>query len=530
MKKRSIALLICFSVIITSFSINVTAKEYNKSDIILNTVGEKVIQGLVRGIAALIPTPRTWKTEKEYRKDHTIDVAEKLNDFIDSPAEDAVWSAGYGSESLQTDNWAECYVGGSLQVTKKLATKVLDDQRVRTIALSDGRGISIFCSCDAFGLANSEVNKIREMLADYCKEKGITSINISTLHQHSCIDTYGMNGSLPEALFVGPLRNLFGIKTPSGQNEEFMEHFYAAVVKSVKTAVDKMTTGKLYYGSTDVSKYIRDKRDPQVIDPEMHRFRFVPDSGEKEVWLINTAIHCVGFGAGPTEVTGDYPYYMEKYINETANADFVMIQGAELAITSQYNEETLETDEKLAEIGGEGYAKLAAYGKKLGEYACSIIEEEEIEPILNVARLTYITPSDNAVLLLAGKGGLLTNTIVKSGLGKFSVVTEIGYAELGNKLALLFVPGELAPEIVLGGATTAEESWQNEEWNYKPIKDMISERKVITFGLTNDQIGYMLTDNSWHSFLCENEEIVSTSQKAGSTYVENFIKLLDAVR
>ena len=530
MKKRIVSIILSFALIFSGLAVFAGAEEFSKSDIFFNTAGEKIIQGLVRGIAALIPTPYSWQTEKTYRADHSVDKVERLTDFDEEADENASWSAGFDSESLQTDNWRECYVGGSLSVTKKLATEMYDDQKVRTVALSDGRGITVFASCDAFGLANSEVNKIREMLADYCKEKNIVSLNISTLHQHSCVDTYGLNGDLLYAFFAGPIRNLFGLKNPSGQNEEFMEHFYAAVVKSVKTAVENMQTGSLYYGSVDVGKYIRDKRDPQVIDPEMHRFRFVPDNEGREIWLINLAIHCVGHGAGGTVITGDYPYYMEKYINENAGADFAMIQGAQLAITSEYNEETLDIDEEISNDISERYASLAAYGKKLGEFACSVEDKEEIKPLLNIATLNYVTPTDNAVLLLAAKGGLLTNTVLRSGFGKFSVPTEISYAEFGDTLAAVFIPGELAPEIVFGGATTPTESWQNESWDFPALNTLTGERKLLAFGLTNDQIGYMLTDNSWHSFLVENEEIVSTSQNAGSTFTRNCIKLLDDVK
>ena len=230
-------------------------------------------------------------------------------------------------------------------------------------------------------------------------------------------------------------------------------------------------------------------------------------------------------GAAGTTVTGDYPYYMEKYINKNANANFIMIQGAELAITSEYGD-SLERDPELVEKYGERYAGLAAYGTKLGEYACKISNDSELAPILNYASKPYIAPTDNNILLLAAKCGLLTNTIVKSGFGKYSVVTEVGYAEFGNSVAVVIAPGELAAEIAYGGATTAEDSWTGTSWDYDPISLRIVGKKLLVFGLTNDQIGYMLTDNSWHSFLCENEEIVAASSRSGSAFTAAFYNLL----
>ena len=220
---------------------------------------------------------------------------------------------------------------------------------------------------------------------------------------------------------------------------------------------------------------------------------------------------------------------MEKYINENANATFIMIQGAELAISSEYGQ-NLVIDEALAAEYDQGYAELAAYGAKLGELTCSIEDSIKLDPILNYASKTYTCPVDNSILQLAGKGGLLTNTVVKSGFMKYSIVTECGYMELGKEVAVVISGGELAPEIAYGGATTAEESWSGNAWEFEPICDNVGGRTLIVFGITNDQVGYQLTDNSWRSFLVENEEIVTAGPAAGSTFTTAFYELLTEVR
>ena len=204
-----------------------------------------------------------------------------------------------------------------------------------------------------------------------------------------------------------------------------------------------MTDGTLYYGSVNAAEYIRDKRDPQVFDEELHRLRFVPDdSSKKETWIINGAIHCVGNGAAGTVLTGDYPYYMEKYINETAGANYFYIQGAELAISNKSDGITPEPAD--VEKYGNRYATLMAYGKRLGELVCSITDETVVSPILNVKYSEVFVPISNNILVLAAKCGLLLNKVVRNGF-KYEVVTEIGYAEFGSSLAVAIMPGELAP-------------------------------------------------------------------------------------
>ncbi len=530
MKKRLIALLLCVSLLLTGGTFTAVAEDYKPAEKLLYQIGEKAIQGLAGAIAAIIPTPRGWQTEKQYRNEHDFSV--KSYGFQKTSPAASAWSVGYGSRSLQTGDelTTDCYVGGSLAVgEKKLATQVLDDQRVRAIAMSDGSGVTVFASLDAFGIASTEVQKIRDMLADFAAANNIKSINISALHQHSCVDTYGMNGDLIPAILFGGVRNLLGIKNPNGQNEAFMQHLYTAVQEAVKEAVGSMKPGKLYYGNIDIANFIRDKRDPQVIDGNLNRLRFVPDGGGRETWLVNLAIHCVGLGAGGRRVTGDFPYYMEKYINENANADFVMIEGAELAITSDYSPiEGLPLDpELLKEVDDEGYARLAVFGAELGKKACAITEEEELEPSLKYASQPYMITTKNNVLLLIAKCGLLTVNVVHSGLFKFKIVSEVGYVEFGNRVAAVIAPGELAPEIAYGGAMSAEDSWTGTTWDYPAFQETIKDKKLLVFGLTNDQTGYMLTDNSWHSFLCENEEIVSAGPVAGSEFTTAFYALYE---
>lgn len=529
MSKKIVATVLAIVMLFTAVAVPAYA-DGEKDKAGLYSVLDNTVNALVGGIAAMITTPHSWVKLEDYVSENFypgMSAAEYTHD-----AGQRAWSLGYSSASLRTGNELDGthYVGGSLSVTKKLATDVRDDQRVRTVAVSDGRGITLFAVLDAYGLASTDVRNIRGIFAEYAKEKGldINGINISTLHQHSCVDTFGMNGDLFAALFTSSFKNFFGIKLASGQNEEYMANLYTKVIDTMKLAVENMTEGTLSYGTVDVSQYIRDKRDPQVYDGNLNRLRFVPyDETVSETWLVNGAIHCVGNGAAGTVVTGDYPYYMEKYINETAGANFLYIQGAELAITSQGD--SIVPDAELTEKYDERYGRLAAFGKRLGELVCSINNDTPIEPILNISYKEIIVPVENNILVLAAKGGLLLNKVVKTGFGKYSLITELGYAELGNSLAIAIMPGELAPEIAFGGVTTADESWTGDKWGYAPFAELTPGKKLLVFGLTNDQSGYILADNNWHSLFTENEEIVSAGKQTGSTVAAGYTELVKSV-
>ncbi len=530
MSKKITAIILSVAVIFSAMAIPAYANTVvtNPAEQTLYTVLDKIVDALVGGISNLIIGPK-WQKKADYKTENFY----KGNSFINEPEQNAKWSLGYANASLLTGKEleTECYVGGSLSVLeKKLATAQYDDQKVRTVAVSDGRGITIFSTLDAYGMALTDVRAIREKFAAEAAKKGynITAVNISALHQHCCVDTFGMNGDLLGALFLSSARNLFKSELPSGQNKEYMANLYNVVVKSMLDAIENMEDGKLYYGTVDASDYIHDKRDPIVFDPNINRLRFVPDNqGSKETWMLNAGIHCVGMGAAGTVLSGDYPYSMEKYINENAGANYFYIEGAELAISLDTSKITVDPEIE-AKFGGR-YAETVAYGQKLGELACSISNDTEVAPILNVAYKEVYMPIGNNILKLAAKGGLLLNKVVKTGT-KLEVVTEVGYAEFGKDLAVAIVPGELAPEIAFGGADTAETSWSGENWNYAPFSETVGNKKLIVFGLTNDQVGYMLTDNNWHSIFTENEEVVSSGPKAGSTMTEAFEALYASVR
>lgn len=495
---------------------------------------DKLIDVVLKAINSVVPSvdfadKDTYVNEQFYPG---------MDEYLATPAPGAVWSVGYGSGSIQTGDELDGnhYVGGSLSFPDpKTATAVYDDQRVRCVALNDGsgRGTIVIAVVDGFGLSNTDVAGIRAQLADFAAEKNIVGINISVLHQHSCIDTFGMNGDLLKMVVTNPAANvankLFGgdYKLLDGRNPAFMENLYNVTTDAIKTAVNTMEEGKIYYSTTDVEDLIREKRDPYVVDTDLHRFRFVPEDGGRETWIVNSSIHCVGNGAAGTEVTGDYPYYMEQVINERENANFMMVLGAELALSSDYS--PLELPEETSSIDG-----INAYGTEL---ATRLIEdstpEVEVAPLLNYKMAQYYVPVTNQILLFAGKLGAISNTVVGLDASdrEAEILTEIGYLEMGTDLAIVLVPGELEAAIAFGGCLGAEESWTYEDFAYPSMQEVVGEdKKLIVFGLMNDQVGYILPDNEFKSLLAgENEEIVAAGNRAGSSTIEAFISLMDSI-
>lgn len=486
--------------------------------VLFNAV-DKVIDKAVGAINKFVPTPEAWVDKADFNYDGFMAGTEE---FLDAPAEGAYWSMGYANASILTGKELDGkhFVGGSLSVKDKTATSVIDDLKVRTIAMNDnsGRGTVVFAVVDSYGLASTEVSAIREYLADYCEKNNIVSLNIAVLHQHSAVDTFGMNGSIVKAL-INPYRS----EPVNGINKEYNENLYKKIGETVAEAVENMTSGKLFYGTADFSDYVTDKRDPQVLETNFDRFRFVPDDGGRDIWFTTSCIHCVGNGAGRTDITGDYPYYMEQVINEKYDADFMMMLTAEQGTTQDGS--TVRTEGK--EMTKEEY--LSAYGAALAEKFASVDNETEVAPLLNIKSQVVYYKITNQILIFAGKMGLLTNTVVKNG-DDLEVATEIGYMELGNDIAVALVPGEGAAELFYGGCLGADKSWTGKDWTIAPLKDSVGGRKLIVFGIINDQIGYIIPDNDYMALLEPSNkslELVSTGNNTASKMVQDFVALID---
>ncbi len=467
-----------------------------------------------------------WESLDEYESGNFYE-GEKT--FDKNVTENSEWSLGYAGasllEGLDIMN-GEYFLAGSLEVFEgRVPQKINDDQRVRVYALSDGvSGIVVHAVIDGFGLSRGDVQIIRQRVADAFKSENIISVNVSVLHQHSCIDTLGMNIPLLEGLVINTTNAALGGVLDSikvAKNQQFMDNLFEKTYECIKSAVNNMKEGNLYYGYTDVSEYMRDARDPWSFDSNLHRLRFVPKDGSNETWIVQGSMHCTGMGAGPDELTADYPYYIEKAIKEKTGANVVYVIGAELAIRQ---ERELTDKENATDI-----ENITAYGYALADKIIKINNEIKLQPVLNVAHKEVFLNVDNGILTLAARQDILNPVILKDGF-KYIMVTEIGYMELGNKVGIFMCPGEFDPMLVFGGPESGDAAWTGDTWDYAPLTETAEVENVMVYGLCNDQAGYVLRDNEYHSLIGENEEVNIISRTAGATFVKGFEDLIAAVK
>ena len=536
--KRILSIILCAALLAGAAALPVSAADpanpadYSPAMRVLYDIGDMALRGLGVVLGSLLPAdiPRHYEQGPDFYPG--------MERFISEPEGEKVWSLGYGSASMIPEGWYDPETGAYIGVKEPLnwdirgvsfigrATPLplVDDLRVRAVALNDGsgRGSVAIAAIDSVGLTSYDVRAIRRELRDFAQENNLVSINISALHQHAAIDTLGLDMPILRSVLLNPiisLLSLLGIRRfplINGKHPVFMDKVYKATAQAIRDAVADMKEGKLYYGAADAEKYIREKREPYVFDPDIHRLRFHPDDGSKETWLVNFSVHCT-FMDTSEGYSGDYPYYMEQTVN-AAGANFMMVQGAEMAISYDSAPAWREGIDRVTHM--------AEYGHALGSLLIGIgAGDREVAPILNIRHKEFRIPVDNPLHLVMIRIGMIQSTTVRShAVGPwFDIVTETAYMELGKDLAVAFGPGEVEACMLLGGSMPASKAWSGKEYTFTPMKDMVGGRKLLMFGLMNDYAGYFVLPNDIANIVMfENEEINLPGEKAFELLLQAF--------
>ncbi len=433
------------------------------------------------------------------------------------------WTIGFDKqETVPDDILSKTYYVAGYSIDKP-ATGILDPQYVRAVWMDDnsGRGGVAFVAVDCIGLTRADVVHIRESLKDFQKTSGCRAIHIFCTHTHAGIDTLGI---------WGPLLS-------SGKDEAFMNMLYNNAVEAVIGAYENRKDGNLYCGSTQVDDLLNDTRDPQVYSKDLFRFRFKPSDGSQGLQMIHFGAHPESLRSENSLVSADFPCYMGKRIKEVTNDEFVYFTGA---IGGLINTRRLKDDNGM---NLDVYKNVEKTGEMIADAALSISNEQELPPSFNIRTQEFTTPLENPVYLVEKFLGILSTEVVKGkGLYNIVVKTEVSYAEIGGIKAVL-VPGELFSEVAYGVPESFKPANENVE-NPKTFVEMIGDENFLVFGLSNDEIGYIMPpdnflldeklpyiENATDQFGRRHyEETNSLSPANAESLVKALIKLLRSVK
>ncbi len=346
-------------------------------------------------------------------------------EFQTSAKDDAQWNLGYANESLIPDDYSNgtYYIGGYIAIENGFSNVVegiaeipgigKDDMKVRCVAINDGtdNGTTLFATIDCIGITNADIKDIRALLADFAEANNIVSINVSSTHTHSCIDTEGLWTKLLYKLAHNGIVNGTGAdeELVQGTNPAYMAFLKERVADALVDAYEDLQPGVLTYTEKDLGQeYFNNKNRPssgemiyeiaengekvytgekEIAMTDISRFVFIPDAeGETPTMMLNIAAHPDVAGL-PTEsnsgreISGDYLFYCGKFL-EDAGFNFMFFQGAIAGIymSRSVTGDGVPTEQRVEES--------QRYGFELARMALALTmtkEEVEADNMLNCA-------------------------------------------------------------------------------------------------------------------------------------------------
>lgn len=466
-----LALLI---IIISVFLYNLRDRHPNYT-IDLNIKASSSPQSISAGFAKMPITPTIIDTWNDANNDfkYNEDDGDTYNDVNNNGKFDAFWIAGMSN--------------------KKPANGVHDDVWARVMVVDDGNTRIALISLDAIGFLHDEVVDIREMIP---KELNIDYTLISSTHTHESNDLVGIWG---------------GSIFKSGVNPEMMQYVKSQTVKAITEAAKNLKPANLIFAedlSGEDGQYIKDTRKPIVKATGIHLVHVIDaENGSTLGSLINWSNHPETLWSKNLLISSDFPHYVrealekgvyngDKLVQEGLGGVCVYFSGAIGGLMAPHPSLSIPDPFKDTLYAKPTFAKAKAIGDQIALLSLNALKTkgDTIKKTnISLRAKTISLPLKNNTFILAGGLGL-----IRRGLPKlFETRSEVGALRIGPAM-FLSIPGEIYPEIVFGGIEAPEgRDFDIQPMEIPPIQVVIKDKYKFYFGLSNDEVGYIIPKSEW---------------------------------
>lgn len=417
----------------------------------------------------------------------------------------AIWIAGF-----QGARAAKAVRGGELGLIGET-----DGLFANAVVLEQGSSRLAIVSIDAFGWMNEQVLAIRNELRNRGVE--LDHVLIHSSHSHASPDTLGIYGKSP---------------TKSGFSQDYADEVRDQVIEAISEAASDLRPVIMTVGRTDLSSasdqgianFIRDSRDPWVVDPTLGAIQLQDSATEETIaTLINWANH-------PEASANDYSYLSADFVHGVRTA---VTEGSTWESYSQpglggvcvYLNGTvggMMTPLGVANTDPDGvirqsasFEKADAIGLQIGELAIEALANgTQVEaPSLRFAQQTLTLPIHNNAFqamyllnVLPREAYLFDESKPIDDENIPHILTEINLIEIGP-VQLMTIPGEVLPELAIGGYDGSHihsdgqllidpDNPNPPDLSQAPVgpywKDLMGAEHKWIVGLANDEIGYII--------------------------------------
>lgn len=380
------------------------------------------------------------------------------------------------------------------------ATHVHDDLFARAVAMSDGERTIVIVSVDLIGLFQEEIEKMRRLLA--ARRGPGVELAVAATHNHEGPDTLGLWGPSPLETGVDP-RYLAAVRE--------------RVVEAAQAALDRLTPARLVVAEARTRGLIADSRSPEIVDDLLTVAQAVDGEGRTLGVIVNWGNHPEALGASNTRVTADYPHYLNAEVERALGGTSVFLVGAVGGLMSPLGVRLTDTGGRP--IPGETFEHAQAVGERAARAAVGALRAalpSTTPARVECRRREVFLPLGNPLYRAAWALGLIDRTFYTrgrpdrrvlpglSGAGALALPqaealrTEVGWLRLGG-LEMLLVPGEIYPEIVVGGIPDPQDPAADFPGAPRegPLAALLRSPWRMIVGLANDEIGYVIPRSEW---------------------------------
>lgn len=407
----------------------------------------------------------------------------------------AIWIAGFG--------------------TARAAAGVHDDLWARAIVFESGDTRVAIVALDLVGWFFTDVERIREEVA--AAGADIDLVVVQATHQHEGPDTLGQWGRRVGERGVDDDYVAFVVDEASAAVVEAAADLQPAVLKvgEIDTAAP--------FGAKGTRNTVRDSRDPVVIEEMLQVAWFGTESGETIATLVNWGNHPEVMSSDNLLLTSDFAHYLREGVEqgvEWESGDRAGVGGVCVYLQGMVGGLMTPLGITVTDFDGVDHSeadwpKTEALGKIIADLSLQALETAVVAdaPTVSAWGEPVFIPMENvafqAMYLLGVFDRPAFNYDPNTTLDEDNIpelLTEVDLIELGP-IRMLTVPGELAPELALGGydgsrVNTDEVSLIAADNPLPPdlaaapegpyYYDHMGASYNWILGLANDEVGYLI--------------------------------------
>lgn len=402
------------------------------------------------------------------------------------------------------------------------ASGVHDPVWARALVLQQGDTRVGLVALDVVGLFYPRVEEIRRRVEDL----GLTHVMVASTHTHGGTDSMGLWG--PNRL-------------TDGKDPRFIQHILKQAELALREASRKLVPARVKFATahtpTQFGWLINDLRDPIVIDDQILIMAVDDPQGNAIATVVNWTPHPETMGGSSSLITSDFPHYLREGV-EKGGFRFegkrwsgrgglaIYFSGSVGGLLSTLRLEVRDEDDKPLPL--RSWAVTQRIGEMIAGKVLGAIKSQGYPEIhrMDVRMKKLFVPIENLLFKQLLAQGVIHREAYTQGKPAGSrgedALTEVNVLTLfgqNSPLAqFVTVPGELFPEIAMGGYLGDEESC----WRYTQRKRRLDGRgkeriaaahpQVSTepilrhhmkapykfiIGLGNDELGYIVPANDF---------------------------------